>query len=221
MSKKPNLCKCETISSSRKRIWVTDFSEFTLKEDLWELFRLFGEIDSISIVRKFSKKPMAFIDMKNSSDALRAVRDLDEKNFQGRNITVRESKQKFYVERSIYALVSFDKCECYIGETCETKRRFGKHLNGIGDPSTSSWILSLRDSKPKPIILELVKPGYDTNFQASFLETVWRLVADRCSWKVINFPFLFEMREELEEAVKSRVGKWPQILNEVSAGICK
>ena len=177
------------------------FPECILKDDLWKLFRPFGDIDSISIVRNCMKQPIAFIDMKNSSDAQRAIRDLDKQFFLGRNITVRESQQKFYEERFIYALLSFDKRECYIGETCDTIKRFRQHLNGKGDKSTSSWILTLKDSKPKPIILEIVQPGYDAHFQANFLETVWRLVASICCWEVINFPFLSDIREELKAAV--------------------
>jgi len=195
---------------------VTDFSESTLEEDLRELFRLFGDIDSISIVRKALKRPMAFIDMKNFLDAQRAICALDKQVFQGRHITVRESKQKFYGERFVYALLSFDKCECYIGETSDTKRRFRQHLNGNGDSSTSAWILSLEDVEPKPKVLETVQQGYDAHFQARFLETVWRFVAVRCSWEVVNYPFVFEIREELEAAIESRMSKWSQMLDEAS-----
>ncbi len=215
MSKKP-VSRLEILFPSRKRIWVTGFPECILKDDLWKLFRPFGDIDSISIVRNCMKQPIAFIDMKNSSDAQRAIRDLDKQFFLGRNITVRESQQKFYEERFIYALLSFDKRECYIGETCDTIKRFRQHLNGKGDKSTSSWILTLKDSKPKPIILEIVQPGYDAHFQANFLETVWRLVASICCWEVINFPFLSDIREELKAAVTPRISKWLQILDKVS-----
>jgi RNA recognition motif-containing protein len=186
---------------------VANFPTSTLEGDLWELFMSFGDVASITIVHKFPAQPIAFVDMKNPVDAKKAILGLDKQIFQGKYIKVQESTQKFHSEKYIYALLSFDQKECYIGETYDTKRRFRQHLNGKEDASTISWLLALNE-KPKPVILEIVKVGYDTQFQANFLETAWRLAADRCCWKVINFPYGIEIGEKLEEAVKSRMSKW-------------
>lgn len=198
-------------SSSSTRIWVADFPDFFLEGDLLELFIPFGEVESIVIVRKDMGQPMAFVDMKNPLNAWNAISNLNGKIFRDQSITVKESYKKIQKEKCIYALLSLDKKECYIGETINLKKRLYSHFNGKSNETSHVWISRL-DHNPKSIELEIVPSSYDTNFHAIFLETVWRLVATRCNCKVINFPHILEIGQELSIAVESRIQLWPELL---------
>ena len=149
--------------------------------------------------------------MKDPLDGKQAIRSLDKQIFQGRCITVKESNEEVKNEMYIYALVSFDKKECYIGQTCDTQRRFRQHLSRGGDVSSGEWVSKLNKS-PIPIILEKIDSGYDSDFQADFLETVWRFVADRNGWGVVNFPYLSKCIGEFANATELRSSYWSNIL---------
>lgn len=58
------------------RIWVTGFPIETTHDELIGAFRPYGETIEISIVHKFPKQPMAFIDM-NTRCADQVIKNLD------------------------------------------------------------------------------------------------------------------------------------------------
>jgi hypothetical protein len=153
--------------------------------------------------------------MKNPLEGKQAIRNLDGQLFKGLNITVKESNEKKENKKCIYALVSFEKNECYVGQTCNFKKRFMAHLSGYGCETSAAWISTLNE-KPIPIILEEIEKGYDSDYQADILETVWRLVANRRCWEVVNFPYLIEFSTELEAAVEARIDKWSDLLKKLN-----
>lgn len=194
------------------RIWVADIQLSTTEDQLRSLFATFGEVLSVSR-RHSSCGPIAFIQMKNSLDGKDAIRKLDGQLFQGRRICVKESNENIIEKKYVYALVSFESRECYIGETVNFYSRIKAHLNGHGCLTSSNWIAGLK-SKPIPILLEEVERGLDTQYQCLFLEVVWRIVAEDQGWKVVNSPKLSRGRDPFEAAIENRASKWPDLLKE-------
>lgn len=78
-------------------IFVARLSYQTKEEQLKELFEEFGEVESAKII--FDKyegrsKGFGFVEMPNEEEALAAIENLNEKEFDGRNIVVKKARPK-------------------------------------------------------------------------------------------------------------------------------
>lgn len=71
---------------------------FTTNEDqLKELFENYGQVESAAIVSdKFTGRPrgFGFVKMPEREEGLRAIQELDEKDFMGRNLKVNEARPR-------------------------------------------------------------------------------------------------------------------------------
>lgn len=78
-------------------IYVGNLSYSTNEEELKTLFEQFGEVESATIISdKFRKrsKGFGFVEMKDDTNANEAIKNLDGKDFRGRNLKVNEAKPK-------------------------------------------------------------------------------------------------------------------------------
>jgi len=71
---------------------------FAVNEDqLKELFETYGQVESAAIVSdKFTGRPrgFGFVKMPEREEGLRAIQELDEKDFMGRNLKVNEARPR-------------------------------------------------------------------------------------------------------------------------------
>jgi len=78
-------------------IFVSNLNFKVRSEDLKTLFERYGEVISSKVITdKFSGKSrgFGFVEMKNDEDGQRAIGELDQKDFEGRNITVSVAKPR-------------------------------------------------------------------------------------------------------------------------------
>jgi len=78
-------------------IFVSNLNFKVRSEDLKNLFSQYGEVLSTKVITdKFSGKSrgFGFVEMKNDEDGNRAIAELDQKDFEGRNITVSVAKPR-------------------------------------------------------------------------------------------------------------------------------
>jgi RNA recognition motif-containing protein len=78
-------------------IFVSNLNFKVRSEDLKNLFEQYGEVLSTKVITdKFSGKSrgFGFVEMKNDEDGQRAITELDQKDFGGRNITVSVAKPR-------------------------------------------------------------------------------------------------------------------------------
>ena len=78
-------------------IFVAKLSSATTSEDLQELFGDYGEVVSAKvIIDKFTgdSKRFGFVEMKTKEDAVKAISDLDQCEYDNSTIVVKESKPK-------------------------------------------------------------------------------------------------------------------------------
>ena len=78
-------------------IFVSNLNFKVRSEDLKNLFEQYGEVLSTKVITdKFSGKSrgFGFVEMKNDDDGNRAIGELDQKDFEGRNITVSVAKPR-------------------------------------------------------------------------------------------------------------------------------
>ncbi|MGQ9819595.1 MAG: RNA recognition motif domain-containing protein [Candidatus Kapaibacteriales bacterium] len=77
-------------------IYVGNLSFSTTTEELRELFSQFGEVKSVRIVRDRQSgrsRGFGFVEM-NSEDGAQAIKELNGKEFGGRELLVNEAKQQ-------------------------------------------------------------------------------------------------------------------------------
>lgn len=78
-------------------IFVAKLSSRTRDENLQELFSQFGEVSSAKVIidreTGFSKK-FGFVEMKNDDEAGKAIDQLNETEFDGSNIVVKEARPR-------------------------------------------------------------------------------------------------------------------------------
>ena len=77
-------------------IFVTKLSSQTQSDDLRKIFQIYGVIISTRVVmdrHTGRSRRFGFVQMENESDALRAIRELNNSYLQGQNIIVRKSKK--------------------------------------------------------------------------------------------------------------------------------
>lgn len=78
-----------------KRIYVGNLPWSVTKDKLDELFSSFGEIEeSLVVVNKYTgrSRGFGFVTFKNDADADKALAEMNEKEVEGRNLSVREAK---------------------------------------------------------------------------------------------------------------------------------
>lgn len=82
-------------------IYVGNLSFDTTEDQLRELFESYGQVESATIVSdKFTGRPrgFGFVKMPEREEGLRAIQELDAKDFMGRNLKVNEAQPR--TERS-------------------------------------------------------------------------------------------------------------------------
>ncbi len=80
-----------------KKLFVGNISWDASDDDLKDLFAEFGEIEEAIIIKdKFSgrSKGFGFVTFVNDEDADKAIAELHEKDFKGRNIIVNEARPR-------------------------------------------------------------------------------------------------------------------------------
>lgn len=78
-------------------IFVSNLNFKVQSEDLQTLFSTYGEVISSKVITdKFSGKSrgFGFVEMKNDSDGQKAIDELNQKEFEGRNISVSVAKPR-------------------------------------------------------------------------------------------------------------------------------
>jgi RNA recognition motif-containing protein len=78
-------------------IFVAKLSQSTTSEDLNDLFADYGEVVSAKVITdKFTgeSKRFGFVEMKNKEEALKAIKELDECEYDNSTIVVKESQPK-------------------------------------------------------------------------------------------------------------------------------
>ena len=74
-----------------KKLYVGNLDYSVTKDDLSELFSEFGEVVEVIII---DGKGFGFVEMKESSEAEKAIADLDGKDLKGRSLKVNEARPK-------------------------------------------------------------------------------------------------------------------------------
>ena len=78
-------------------IYVGNLAHASTEDTLRKLFEQFGEVLSIKIITdRLTGKPrgFAFVEMASKEDAGKAIADLNDKEFEGRRLTVNEAKER-------------------------------------------------------------------------------------------------------------------------------
>ena len=78
-------------------IYVGNLSFDTGEDQLKELFESFGQVESATIISdKFTGRPrgFGFVKMPEREEGLRAIQELDEKDFMGRSLKVNEARPR-------------------------------------------------------------------------------------------------------------------------------
>lgn len=80
-----------------RKLYVGNLSYNTSETDLQALFAQIGEVDTVSIVTDRATgqaRGFAFVEMRNEADAQRAISELNEREHDGRRLTVNEARPK-------------------------------------------------------------------------------------------------------------------------------
>jgi RNA recognition motif-containing protein len=78
-------------------IFVSNLNFKVKSEDLKQLFSQYGEVVSSKVITdKFSgrSRGFGFVEMKNDSDGEKAINELNQKDYEGRNISVSVAKPR-------------------------------------------------------------------------------------------------------------------------------
>lgn len=78
-------------------IYVGNLSFKVEEDDLREIFEAYGEVESVKIIMdKFTgkSKGFGFIEMTDKAQALKAIEELNNSEFEGRNIVVNQAREK-------------------------------------------------------------------------------------------------------------------------------
>jgi RNA recognition motif-containing protein len=78
-------------------LYVSNISRSAKEDALRELFAEFGEVTSAKIINDRytgESKGFGFVEMTNENEALEAIKELTNKNFEGRNLVVTEARPK-------------------------------------------------------------------------------------------------------------------------------
>ena len=80
-----------------KKLYIGGLSYNVTKDELEKIFSEYGSVsDAIIISDKYTgrSKGFGFVEMENSSEADKAIKELDGKSIQGRSIRVNEARPK-------------------------------------------------------------------------------------------------------------------------------
>jgi cold-inducible RNA-binding protein len=80
-----------------RKLYVGNLSYNTGEADLQALFSQIGEVETVSIVTDRATgqaRGFAFVEMRNEADAQRAITELNEREHDGRRLTVNEARPK-------------------------------------------------------------------------------------------------------------------------------
>ncbi|MDR0573336.1 MAG: RNA-binding protein [Tannerella sp.] len=75
-------------------IYVGNLNYRVRENDLKSVMEQFGAVDSVKVVKDREtgrSKGFAFVEMQNDNDAKRAIEELNEKEFEGRQMVVKEA----------------------------------------------------------------------------------------------------------------------------------
>jgi len=78
-------------------IYVGNLSYTTSEDAIYDLFKTIGDVDSARIITDRDtgrSKGFGFVEMPNDDQAKAAIEQLNEKEHEGRNLTVNEAKPK-------------------------------------------------------------------------------------------------------------------------------
>ncbi|MBN2135817.1 MAG: RNA-binding protein [Acidobacteria bacterium] len=78
-------------------IYVGNFSFDTSEDDLRGYFEAYGSVESVKLISDRDtgrSKGFGFVEMENKSEALKAIKELDKTEKNGRTITVNESRPR-------------------------------------------------------------------------------------------------------------------------------
>ena len=87
-------------------IFVANINFKTRKEDLEKAFAVFGQVNSVKIVRDRDtgrSKGYGFVEMENEDEAKKAIESLDNSTLDGREIVVKPANSKTGSEPAIAA----------------------------------------------------------------------------------------------------------------------
>jgi cold-inducible RNA-binding protein len=80
-----------------RKLYVGNLPYSASEQDLQDLFSQAGQVDSVNVMRDMATgraRGFAFVEMASDDDAQRAIDQLYNKDFGGRNLTVNEARPK-------------------------------------------------------------------------------------------------------------------------------
>lgn len=80
-----------------RKLYVGNLPFSTTESELEELFGRMGSVESVNVIRDMATgraRGFAFVEMATEEDAQKAVKELDQQDLGGRNLTVNEAKPK-------------------------------------------------------------------------------------------------------------------------------
>jgi len=80
-----------------RRLYVGNLPYETGEQDLQELFGQAGTVESVNVMRDMATgraRGFAFVEMSTEEDAAKAITELNEHQFNGRNLTVNEARPR-------------------------------------------------------------------------------------------------------------------------------
>ena len=80
-----------------RKLYVGNLPYTTGEQDLQDLFSQYGQVDSVSVMRDMATgraRGFAFVEMASDADAQKAIQELHERDFGGRNLTVNEARPR-------------------------------------------------------------------------------------------------------------------------------
>jgi RNA recognition motif-containing protein len=80
-----------------RKLFVGNLPYQTGEQDLQELFGQIGPVESVSVMRDMATgrpRGFAFVEMSSDADAQRAITELHDRAFGGRNLTVNEARPR-------------------------------------------------------------------------------------------------------------------------------
>ena len=80
-----------------RKLYVGNLPYTTGEQDLQELFGSVGAVESVSVMRDMATgraRGFAFVEMATDADAQKAITELHEREFGGRNLTVNEARPR-------------------------------------------------------------------------------------------------------------------------------
>ncbi len=80
-----------------RKLYVGNLPFSTTETELEELFGRMGAVESVNVIRDMATgraRGFAFVEMATEEDAQKAVKELDQQDLGGRNLTVNEARPK-------------------------------------------------------------------------------------------------------------------------------